>query len=419
MKKFNLILIPIFIFVLTGCKNQTLTDANTPEGREFCRYWINNTVSSYKTENDLLKEKITSLEANGLGDNGLELNIEGAEYKTYKNETYGYTIETPKTWGTISPIENSFRYDFDDKMGIIGPYMGSESDKFRNPIFIHYEKLNDGNPESYQSWFKDYKEHQGSKYSTYASDESVNNALTKEKGYPIEELEEHRKDNGEYVETHRFIRGAKAFLVFVYNKNNEMHKYVIDSIKIENQVKFNTEKDYSSIQGISTFYNTASGIEMERYKSTRGFTIEIPKTWGSIYFPSHPSKEFSDDLFDDMEAVGPLLLGHSNENWREYIGIEIFNDKNSARKPDKSWIDFYKGLRLDNSKYITDNALNESLTKQKGFNVSEFVIFDQLDKNETYLITYRVMENKNGLYAFSYNKDNEAYRKIIESITLD
>jgi len=207
------------------------------------------------------------------------------------------------------------------------------------------------------------------------------------------------------------------------NDYKEVCRYWIEAGEETYQKKVNVWKNKLSqcqdqLQESSlTLADSGGHTKIERYKNkTHGYTIEVPKSWGSIYFPIHPSDEFLDDLSDNMEAVGPLLSGRSDENWLEYVGIEIFTKQNTGRKEGQNWFDFYTSFRLENLKYITDEFSNKLLTKDKGYEIKEYVEFD---KNEEYLRTHRLMSNERGLYVFSYDKDNSIHKNIIDSIELN
>lgn len=152
--------------------------------------------------------------------------------------------------------------------------------------------------------------------------------------------------------------------------------------------------------------------QMEKYQNkTYGYTLNIPTNWGSVWiFPG------SNDLVDEMEAIGPLP--NNPEDWNEDIEIEIFNKENTTEKvfeEYKSLIDFYEEFRLKNNEYFTETKLNKSPKNQENCLTKEISVL----QNGKYSRTHKLLENKNGLYVFSFDKKNNLHQKIIDSIELE
>ncbi len=165
--------------------------------------------------------------------------------------------------------------------------------------------------------------------------------------------------------------------------------------------------------GESFFYDSNKGsgfnIEMERYKNKMyGYTIEIPRSWGAI---QPYGGTFTDNLYEEMETIGPYL--ESDKVWREYFYIEVFNKENTyhtAFEKHETLFDFYEEFRLENKKY-TENKFWE--------NQNEIKEFIEYEENGDYLNTHRLMLNENTLYVFSYNENNNIHQGIINSISLN
>jgi len=201
-----------------------------------------------------------------------------------------------------------------------------------------------------------------------------------------------------------------------YQKKANVWKNKLDECQSQLAGKIIFNENDNEKRGESVFYNSNKGsgfnIEMERYKNKMyGYTIEVPKSWGAI-FPM--ANIFTDNLYEEMETIGPYLK--SREAWREYLGIEVFGDGriNVKRtlKEYGSWFDFYESSWLKNKKYTS----SEEGVNKEGCKLKKYV---ELSENGEYLRTYKLIENKNRLYVFSYDKDNGIHENIIDSIELN
>lgn len=147
------------------------------------------------------------------------------------------------------------------------------------------------------------------------------------------------------------------------------------------------------------------GIEMETYENKKyGYTVQLPKSWGAI---QPYGSSFTDNPYDEMETIGPLLGNSFNPN-EHYLDIEVFSDKSAKRESNQSWIDFYKKLRLEGVKYETRPIENT-------YQSTEFVLSDNAGQ---YTRTCWLMENNNSLYTFCFHRDNNIHWSIIHSIKL-
>ena len=170
---------------------------------------------------------------------------------------------------------------------------------------------------------------------------------------------------------------------------------------------------------VSTTFKKAGmmgGVEYERYHNKMlGYTIEIPKSWGAMY---PMGGTFTDDLYDEMETIGPYL-GNGTNNIGHNIETEVFSHKNTnknAFEDYESLFDFYEAFRLENKNYITREESNKIITENAGYPIKEF---DELNEDGEYLMTRRVMLSNDSAYVFIYNKNNNIHVNIIRSIEID
>lgn len=162
-----------------------------------------------------------------------------------------------------------------------------------------------------------------------------------------------------------------------------------------------------STNNSSTYYKSEGpfSIEMESYENKKyGYSLELPKSWGAI---QPYGSSFTDNLYDEMETIGPLL-GNSSDPNEQYIDIEVFSDENARRETNQAWIDFYKKFRLEGVKY-------EATPIENTYSRTEFVLSDDAGQ---YKRTCWLMENNNTLYTFCFHRDNNIHWDIIHSIKL-
>jgi hypothetical protein len=158
----------------------------------------------------------------------------------------------------------------------------------------------------------------------------------------------------------------------------------------------------------SYFYGGKKGDAMERYHNkVLGYSIEVPKTWGAIY-PF--AGDFTDDLYDGMETIGPNL--GTGDNGKYYIWMESFspdNTANNAFEDYDSLFDFYEAFRLKNKEY----EIIPWEKSTKGYDIREFLITNEEGR------THRVILNKERAFVFVYNRNNSIHQHIIESFEID
>lgn len=204
----------------------------------------------------------------------------------------------------------------------------------------------------------------------------------------------------------------------------------------------------SSCQAQTSQPPSNAGDAQTFVSKANGYSIELPKSWGSI---NVFGATFNPGLGDDMEELGPNLPTaiEPDDRIKYYISIEIFTKNNSHLKQKQSWLDFYKELRLQDTHYLEnkfdDNTTDITLlakpqpkcglalmTPAEAEKDGQAVIhmmdapkyqqgfyskcLEYKNATELYSRTCRLIERGDKLYSFCYNNTNNLHNSIIQSI---
>lgn len=247
------------LFILSGCQNFDF-EPNSTEGKEFCRYWMEDIQEEYEEEIKEWQSKIDSIQ-NETNNNSLIFKRGAVEYERYNNKKYGYIIEIPKSWGSLEYMEFGGQYQFsdelDDDMHFIGPYLSdnNKSEYIQIEILLH-EDL----PKKYESLF-DYYESEFLDDKYYTSAESIDedgnvikiysefipNSNSENfdcfKKHSLDGLENKlcqslkyglitNADGEYYVRTYKSIQNDRGLYIFSYYQENNIQNYIVGSVEL-------------------------------------------------------------------------------------------------------------------------------------------------------------------------------------------
>lgn len=316
----------------------------------------------------------------------------GIEMERYTNKTDGYAITVPRSWGTYDGIAMGVFNDnlFDEMRKIGPPPFGKNAEDVMLNISVLSDEDNIRKPN--QSWedyyietFIDPNTETYKKIAVASLPYKITEFITYNIGHDVD-----NKKIFIYQQRCRFIENEKKLYIFCYDKDNYIHRDIINSIELlQPQPQKNSEKP----------------TEIEQYENMKyRYTISVPKSWGAYT----PEGKFQENLYDEMTKVGPFGENRSDKN----ISIEILtNGLNGIDVPmesEQSWIDYFIKTRLSETKY--DRA-DFPYTPYK---ITEFIIYNN---DNSYRNTCRLTDNKINLYIFCYNAHN-VDRNIIDSIEL-
>lgn len=145
------------------------------------------------------------------------------------------------------------------------------------------------------------------------------------------------------------------------------------------------------------FNSVTWGGQLQTFTNkTYGYTMSLPKSWGTIYDYSG----YNDNINDDWETIGPYVPYKD-----PYITSEVFSDATALRKENQSWVDFYKSFRLEGQKYDISDFEARYPTKMVSLSG---------ERPKTCLL----MEHTN-LYVFCFHPQNHIAYDMFHSIRFE
>jgi len=325
---------------------------------------------------------------------GKGIGPDGLVGKTYHHPDYNFTIDIPDGWGGYQVWGNTFLENepFCESCENFGPKVPKELPGMDIAPYLMLVSRYAKNEPNFQSTKSGYEkmnttfsaeQRQGFRGWTllYSGGTDVTDKCEIKANTTISCDESDQ--NGKYIDSHWLIDRGDYLYDFVYNRAFHTHTYILASIHFD---------DDSSIPF------TAEVVPYENV--TYGYSLILPKSWGAI----QPFDGKFVPVYDDADTIGP-----KDGNADNYIEIDVFNGKNSARKLGESWLDFYKNTILNRGEKYTIGTVNNN------YPLTEVTLSDAGGKYER---TCDLMEGNDKLYTFCFNRDDEDSLGVVRSFKL-